>query len=236
MSTKSENMVNEQGSFHGVAAFFDVDNTIINIKSMFSFLDYIGDVCPSYSVRVNKHKHQLKEYARNQFAREYINRFYYTILEGMKVSEVTRWGVDWYEKIRETDDFFIKKSVLLLQNHQANNQPVIFVSGSFSVLLDPIAQEMAVDDVIATDLVVIGDCYTGNILGDPTIGLGKYKKMQSYSIKHNIDLTLSYAYADDVSDLQMLAGVGFPRIVNPSPEILELVSIFMRDDVDFKTI
>jgi len=236
MNSSTCSPANSRYSNGASAAFFDVDNTLINIKSMFSFLDYIEETCSECAKRMHQHKYQLSVLAKNQFKREYINRFYYSVFSGLEVSTVHGWGEDWYKKICEMDGFFIDKSIRLLRMHQSEFRPVIFVSGSFNVLLNPIARELSVSDVIATDLEIVDGCYTGKLLNDPTIGFGKFKKIRSYAINNKINLNLSYAYGDDVSDLNMLSAVGFPGIVNPNYEILKQAPNYIRNNVELLSI
>ena len=51
-----------------IAAFFDVDNTLINIKSMFSFMDYLEKECPLLTVQVKTHKIKMRELFSNNVA------------------------------------------------------------------------------------------------------------------------------------------------------------------------
>ena len=219
-----------------IAAFFDVDNTLINIKSMFSFMDYLEKECPLLTVQVKTHKIKMRELFGNNVARENINKFYYTFFQGMDVDEVACLGVGWYERVSLSDDFYIKETVSRLESHLRKSEIVVFVSGSFSALLDPIAKELSVKEIISTELEVVNNRYTGKIIGETTIGEGKYIKMLGYSSNKKIDLDSSYAYADDISDIQMLSVVGFPRIINPDSAVLDQISKHIRNGIEFLVI
>jgi hypothetical protein len=46
--------------------------------------------------------------------------------------------------------------------------------------------------------------------------------MQAFAAEHGIDLEVSYAYSDSLSDLPMLRAVGHPVAVNPDPSLAEI--------------
>lgn len=201
------------------AAFFDVDNTLINIKSMFSFWTYLkSEYSDILGEPQGKHEADLLDSINGNACREEVNRRYYRLFEGLEVDVIAQAGRQWFQRHAQQDDFYIGKSVERLNHHKQTGESVVFVSGSFSALLSPIASTLGVDNVICSDLEIINGRYTGKLVSEPTIGQGKRNRIIRFAAENDVNLAMSYAYGDDVSDIPMLACVGHPRLVNPQPE------------------
>jgi len=197
-------------------AFFDVDGTLISIKSMFSFLEYlIDELRIGDSERVREYKAKLQQMIANDAPREEINRFYYSLYAGLDVDMVTQLGQRWYRQVRSQEGLFYPRMLEEVRAHQRRGVRIVLVSGSFHAILQPLADELGIADLIAAPLAVQQGCYTGELTGLPTIGQGKAAGILAYASDHPIDAANCYAYGDDVSDIPMLESVGNPTIVNP---------------------
>ena len=200
-----------------VAAFFDVDNTLINTKSMFSFLSFLESELPSQANFLGAHHNKVLDLANHDhITRDQVNRFYYRFLGGFSTSQIYELGRRWFEINVQTPGFYIGKTVMKLRYHQAKSHMVVFVSGSFGAVLDPIAEDLGVEYVLATDLEMNNQVFTGSLSNIPSIGQGKAQRVLDFSKLNKIDLDNSYAYGDDASDGPMLALVGNPYLVNPT--------------------
>lgn len=199
-------------------AFFDVDETVISIKSMFDFLKYYFVASARYKWfgRLKFHcvNFWFKSLMKLGISRKYINKAYYRQFKGKKASEVEALGREWFELHKISRSFFNAEVIDELKKHQLNKARVIFVSGSFSACVNPIADYFEVDDVLATNLEKNGEFYTGNIILPQTIGKGKAKAVSLFLNRvGNFNLENSYAYGDHMSDLDMLKLVGNPVVV-----------------------
>lgn len=205
-----------------IAAFFDVDNTLIDFKSMFSFLDFLEVEVGSISSSFERHCQKIRRgMLIPDCSREQLNRFYYRLLSDFSVDEIDRLGRKWYEMTFSEAPHYIEVMVDKLKSHQAQDHLIVLVSGSFDALLRPIAEELGVTHILATDLEQNMDRYTGFLLSEPTIGAGKASRMREFAKRRCIDLAHSYAYGDDISDQAMLSCVGRPNLVNPSDALVK---------------
>ncbi|MBI3395377.1 MAG: HAD-IB family hydrolase [Spirochaetia bacterium] len=91
----------------------------------------------------------------------------------------------------------------------------VLITGSLDVVMEPFAHALGIDHVIANRLEFQDGEATGRLIPPVLAGSEKLKAMQDFAIKHNIDLSLSYAFADSKSDADLLERVGFPCAVNP---------------------
>lgn len=200
------------------SAFFDVDGTLISIKSMFSFLDFLVEQLNwQDDARYREYRRNLQAMIEQEQPREAINRYYYRIYEGLEVARVERLGRAWYARVRRNDRLLYGRMLDELRWHQRQGASTVLLSGSFQALLAPLAEELGIDSVLAAPLETRDGHYTGNLLGEPTIGQGKARRLREYSQQQGLNASHCYAYGDDVSDLPMLEAVGHPCMVNPGP-------------------
>ena len=98
---------------------------------------------------------------------------------------------------------------------------MVFVTGSLDFIVQPIADYLDVDSVLAPQLGERDGQFTGELTTVPLIGEEKAKAVQAYAEQHEISLEDSYAYGDSQSDLPMLECVGNPVVVNPGKALRE---------------
>ncbi|MFI9648081.1 HAD family hydrolase [Streptomyces sp. NPDC052040] len=212
----------------GTYAFFDVDDTLVRLKTMFSFQYYYythTGLLPSVLGRWRAEKYEAGRrlhLARGR-PREFINRTYYETFRGRRPEQVAALARRWYEEARHRDGgLYLPGGLRALRERQAAGQEVVFVSGSMVDILRPIAEELGVSRMLATRLVVRDGRYTGGIVPPQTIGRGKAEAVRSFLDASGASAAACWAYGDDRSDLPMLAEVGHPVFVSDQPEIAEL--------------
>jgi phosphoserine phosphatase len=71
----------------------------------------------------------------------------------------------------------------------------------------------------------VQDHWTGRILGDAMFGEAKARAVRGIGAAEGFDLNRSYAYGDTASDRWMLAAVGRPAAVNPSPDLSRIARL-----------
>lgn len=194
-------------------AFFDVDDTLISVKSMLSFQDYWYQQYPSpaaeraYRVDLATHLHPNACWAE-------LNRLYYSHFKGRSHQQLLDAAEGWYHKVREQEAHFYHPNVVArLQQHQARGETPVFVSGSFTQLLKPIAIELKVKTVLAINLIMENGICTGDIDSPQTIGEGKAEAVRQFLQEQQSHSAACFAYGDDISDLPMLKLVGTATVV-----------------------
>lgn len=211
-------------------AFFDVDGTLIRIKSMFSFHDYwyrhwlplIGTPADHEGEDVSA---ILRTLERNGTPREFINRRYYEFFAGRNVAQIAQCAIAWFEHVRHTPALFIEESVNELERLRKQGIEPVLVSGSFMEVLSPIANVLGVEHIMGTRLVANGTRYTGKILSPQTIGSGKAQAVTQFLSAHGSDATECWAFGDDVSDLPMLQCVGNGVAIGGNTEMETLATL-----------
>lgn len=194
-------------------AFFDVDGTLISLKSMLSFQEYW------YATKGSARERALFEadmarLIRMGASREVLNRRYYTHFAGRSVKAVGQAAAEWFTHIERSaaNDLYHPAVVRRLKRHAAHGVRPVLVSGSFPQILAPIADRLGVEHVLATVMEVRDGHYTGRILRQ-TIGDGKVHAIGGFLDQRAELAADSHAYGDDISDLPMLDVVGHPVAV-----------------------
>ena len=203
------------------AALFDVDDTLITIKSMFDFFEYFCEKKKLNSLKI-KFDEAFKQARVSNVPREKLNSMYYQFLSGIYMDELVAIGKNWFSNNVLAKDVFIEKTNRCLCQHQEKGERIIFVSGSMLPLLQPIAEHFKIKDILCVHPVVDEKgVLTGEISGIQTIGAGKAEAMKEFASKEKINLNTSYSYGDDISDLDMLSCVGNPVYVGNNPIMLD---------------
>jgi HAD superfamily hydrolase (TIGR01490 family) len=205
-------------------AFFDVDGTLISVKSMFSFMEFFrlewcGDA-PSRRA-YEDFKNEMREMALRGCTREAINLRYYEHFRGVEIEQLRRSGRAWFERIRlHGRSLLLSGIVERLGEHRDEGIAPVFVSGSFVEVLAPLAETLGVAHILATRLVTEGGRCTGAIMPPQTIGKGKADAVLSFLADAGASADRCHAYGDDISDLPMLECVGHPHPVLGDPSLI----------------
>ena len=195
---------------HGYA-FFDVDNTLITLNSMLSFQDYWYRLYPDLTAE-SSYREDLRTHLHAHACWETVNKLYYRHFAGRSVTELTQAGESWYQQCRESSDFYCQPVLDELRKHQRSGYQVVLVSGSFPAVLTPIARDLGVSHILATQLEEQAGFVTGYLAAPPMVGAGKRDAIRPL-LGGKAIAELSFAYGDDVSDIPMLSAVGNPVVV-----------------------
>jgi HAD superfamily hydrolase (TIGR01490 family) len=211
------------------AAFFDVDGTLTEHRVWSGVLDYF---------RVK----------RVRLVRSYLFTWFHFLLYGIyrfglmsQVSFRSIWAknLSWHfagyslNKVCEIWDWVIENRlkghwreniVSLLRQRKADGWVVFLVSGGPQGLLERITEEVGGDYAVGTVHQIRNGFYTGRSEGIACQGDNKpllvKRKINEKDL--HIELEESFAYADSMSDLQLLLMVGHPVAVYPDDGLREI--------------
>ncbi|AHG20888.1 hypothetical protein Z042_15720 [Chania multitudinisentens RB-25] len=191
-------------------AFYDVDDTLINIKSMFDFFQFWASENGLISQQ-EQFDSQFSVLARKMSSREELNRAYYRFFKGVPLLKIEQCAERWFKNSFSNTEIFISYTLKSILAHRVLGHNIVLVSGSMTPLLKPIAQLLGITDILCTKLATDqSGVVTGEILETQTIGEGKAIVIRQYALENDINLSACFAYGDDVSDIPMLACVGHP--------------------------
>ena len=122
---------------------------------------------------------------------------------------------------------------VIIGDHQAAGRPVVLATTTPFDLVQPLAETLGFDGVLATRYRVAADgCYDGTFDGEFVWGKGKLAAVRSWAAANGVSVDESWAYSDSFYDLPLLWAVGRPVVVNPDPR-LAAMAVVRRWPVQF---
>ena len=243
------NEVNEKSG--GVAAFFDLDGTLMALPSLerrfFRILRYRREIsAKNFFLWL---KEALRLMPRGIGAILQANKMY---LRGVKIlderdergREVSSWHKDGHQAQGQASPpprcnprlpvpRFFTQAIERVAWHAQQGHEIVLLSGTLEPLARAAARAMAVGlgllgitvkiRVCATRLEGMDGKWTGRILGEAMIGEAKARAAKRLAEEVQLDLERCYAYGDSLNDKWLLAVVGKPAAVNPSNDLASLV-------------
>ncbi len=206
----------------GAAAFFDVDNTVVQGASLFHLAKGL--------------------YRRDFFSRGLILRglwlqFYFrfvgrenpehiklareaslSFIAGHTVAEVREIGEEVYEEAIAPRIWPGTRAIAQL--HLDVGQPVWLVTAAPVEMAEIIAARLGLTGALGTTAEHDEDgVYTGHLRGDLLHGPAKADAVRALAHEHGLDLAKCFAYSDSANDLPMLSLVGNPCAINPDRKL-----------------
>lgn len=199
-----------------VAAFFDVDNTIIRGASSFHLavgLYRRGFFRSADILRFTLYQARYVTFGEN---RQQIDEVRYRALEimrGRSVAEVVAIAEDIYDEVLALRIF--PGTQRLLDQHLHAGHEVWLVTAAPLEIADIIARRLGATGALGTVAEHEDGFYTGRLVGDMLHGKAKASAIRSLAERENLDLSRSFAYGDSTNDVPILSEVGFPCAINP---------------------
>lgn len=206
--------------------FTDVDETLIKFKSMITFMDYfLGESEYAASPAASEKREELAaiKLANTPTAdRAALNRRFYAMFAGISQTQLRREAKVWLGAILDRGELYVESTYEEQMDHKQRGAALVLVSGSFADILDPVREHVKADQMLCSELEVVGGVYTGVLL-QQVIGDGKWDVIRRYlDGRDQVDLERCYAYGDHVSDVCFMEKVGNPVVVGDSPAMIEL--------------
>lgn len=202
-------------------AIFDLDNTILNGDSDYSWIKFLIDI--GY---VDKQEYEKK----NQY-------FYDKYYEGnLDYDEWAEFALSTIKEKKPEDiadllDKFLSLviepminiyALRLLHNHHHNNDLMLLASATNSVIVNPIAKRLGFENIVATEVEIIDGVYSGKVQDIPALGEGKLQKVREWMSMNGIhDFKNTTFYSDSINDFPLLSAVKNPVAVNPDNKLRE---------------
>lgn len=98
---------------------------------------------------------------------------------------------------------------------------VTLVSGGFTEIVGPLADELGIDRAEANRLEIVDGRLTGRLVGDIVDRAGKALALQRFAAEAGLPLSRTVAIGDGANDLDMLATAGLGVAFNAKPVVRE---------------
>jgi HAD superfamily hydrolase (TIGR01490 family) len=219
------------------AAFFDVDNTLVQGSSLVHFgrglaarkyFQY-SDVWKfmyaqaKFQLTGRENSHDVAEGRRKALA----------FIEGRSATELTALGEEIYDEIITAKIWPGTRE--LAQAHLDAGQQVWLVTATPYDLAEIIARRLDLTGALGTVAESVDGVFTGQLVGDILHGLGKAHAVRSLAIREGLNLKRCTAYSDSINDAPMLSLVGTAVAINPDSELRDLARERGWEIRDFRT-
>lgn len=201
------------------AAFFDVDDTLITVPSIFRFLAFHLAALGRPPEQYREARERLRTMAAAGTPRARTLAAYFRLFADQPAADVADSGRRWFTAELAAGGLFHPPVLERFQRHAAAGDRTVLVSGSFPPCLDPLARHIGADAVICSLPQVVAGRYTGAV-ERPMVGAAKAEAVRAEAAAHGIALADCAAYGDHVSDLPVLELVGNPVVVGDDPALV----------------
>lgn len=215
--TRAKNEMIEEGPH--IAAYFDMDRTLINDFSAKKFM----------TTRLFSGKTTIKEYL-TQFmtalAFSFGNRDF-EILTKIAALGVKGIAEKAFVELGQAvfDDFLATtiypESRELIAKHLEKGHKVVIISAATTYQIMPIANELGITEVYATQMELRNGKFTGRV-AEMCWGEGKARAARKHAKANDIDLLKSYFYSDSFEDYPLFKIVGNPIATNPDSALSQV--------------
>jgi HAD superfamily hydrolase (TIGR01490 family) len=219
------------------AAFFDVDNTLVQGSSLlhfgrglaarkyFTYRDVLGFVYAQAKFQLIGKENSDDVAAGRRKALAFI--------EGRSTAELEALGEEIYDEI--IADKIWPGTRELAQMHLDAGQQVWLVTATPYELAITIARRLGLTGALGTVAESVDGVFTGTLVGELLHGMGKAHAVRSLAIREGLNLKRCTAYSDSINDLPLLSLVGTAVAVNPDPQLRALARERGWEIRDFRT-
>jgi alcohol-forming fatty acyl-CoA reductase len=206
-----------------VAAFFDIDGTITRSTILDPLIWYrrAHDSKPCFALFALGMLLRAPYYLWvDRRSRARCNLVFFRRYAGMDARSLREWHRRTFAQNLQRAIF--PAAIDCIRDHQRQGHQIVFITGGLDFVMRPLAELLRIDKLIATHLVESAGIFTGEIDGPPIADVRKAGLTRAYAEEHDIDMGLSFAYANSLGDAPMLECVGHPVAVNPDSRLRRL--------------
>ena len=109
----------------------------------------------------------------------------------------------------------LAKADNLITKHRDAGDRLLVITSTNRFIVEPICQALGIDELLATELEIVDNRYTGKVVGTPTYREGKVERLNQWLQDNDVNSDGSYFYSDSINDLPLLLHVSHPVAVDP---------------------
>jgi len=219
------------------AAFFDVDNTLVQGSSLvhfgrglaarqyFTYRDVLGFVYAQAKFQVLGRENSNDVAAGRRKALAFI--------EGRSTDELMRLGEEIFDEIIAEKIWEGTRD--LAQMHLDAGQQVWLVTATPYELAITIAHRLGLTGALGTVAESVDGIFTGRLVGEILHGPGKAHAVRSLAIREGLNLKRCTAYSDSYNDVPLLSLVGTAVAINPDGALRDVARKRGWEIRDFRT-
>ena len=199
-------------------AIFDLDNTLLNGDSDHAWGEFL---CRKGVVDAEEYR-KANDYFYEQYKSGSMNIFEFLEfalrpLAANSNETLAQWHAEFMRDVIQP--MMLPKAATLLQKHRDAGEHLMIITATNRFVTGPIAVQLGVDTIIATDPEMVNGNYTGKVAGTPCFQAGKVERLNTWLAENGATLEGSSFYSDSINDLPLLEKVDYPVAVNPDEKL-----------------
>ena len=198
-----------------VAAFFDLDNTIIRGASAFHLslaLHRRRFFNARTLARAMVHNLRYNAFGEELDQIDTVRRLALQVVAGHSTAEVTAVGEEVWDEVLSLRVYPGTRAIL--DGHLDQGHEVWVVTASPLEIGALIARRLGATGALGTVAESVDGIYTGRLVGDMMHGAAKATAVRELAAQRGIDLEASWAYSDSANDLPLLTTTGHAVAIN----------------------
>jgi HAD superfamily hydrolase (TIGR01490 family) len=202
-----------------VAAFFDMDDTLLCVETGMSWVRFLYGRGELSWQMVAKAVYWSTLYKLAVLDMETVFTRLVEDLRGDSEAEMIAKCDIWYRQHVEPE--IAPAARVAVEHHRRAGHLVVLATGSTQYAARPVARGVGIDHVLSSVLEVEAGAFTGRARA-LCFGHHKVALAEAWARGHGVDLARSYFYSDSYNDRPMLERVGAAIAVNPDARLLRL--------------
>ena len=202
-------------------AIFDLDNTLLSCDSDYEW----GQFLVKKNLVDKKEYEKANQYFYDEYKKGTLDITEFSAFSFKPLSMNTMENLNALHKEYMQDiikPHITEKSRALIQKHKAQGDTLMIITATNSFITRPIADELGINHLLATEPKITEGRYTTEIKGTPCFQSGKVTRLNSWLKEHNRTLKNSTFYSDSHNDLSLLEVVDTAIAVDPDDTLRDI--------------
>jgi len=195
-------------------ALFDLDNTLLDGDSDYAWAQFLIEEGVLHADEYNaKNDYFYERYKDGSLDIHEFLDFQLAPLARHPRAQLDAWHSEFMQ--RKVRPMILPKAAALIAKHADALTAIVTATNRF--ITRPIADELGVGELIATDIEEVDGAFTGKPRGTPTFREGKIAAVDAWLAArgHRLADYESWFYSDSLNDLPLLERVTHPVAVDP---------------------
>jgi HAD superfamily hydrolase (TIGR01490 family) len=207
-------------------ALFDLDRTLLTIDADEAWVEFLIEVGALARGKFEPAMRKVSaRYGRGEIDGYEFCGFYLSTLAAQEPARLEAWRMQYLaERIFPAISAAARA---LVAKHRDAGHLVVLTTAASRFLTAPIAADLGIENLIATEGEMKAGRYTGKVEGIPNMRWGKIARLDAWLTERGTILTRfreSWFYSDSRNDVPLLSRVTNPVAVNPDPTLAALAA------------
>lgn len=198
------------------AAFYDLEGTLVSTNLVHT-LGFYSRNQPGLLRSIRKSATTLLSIpvfaVTDQYSRMVFNDLFFKRYKGESEDRLRFFAQELFEDVLKPAVF--PGAFSLIEKSKSLGLRQVVVTGALDMSVKPLMDYLGIDDYVANRLEFVNGVATGRLVPPVLASATKASWIRTFAEREGINLSMSFAYSDSMSDLPMLSVVGHPAAVNP---------------------